>query len=460
MTQGNNVPSCLQSVKTHHPKVHMLLQRVAEEIFAKVEVAVSLDQQLETQVEQAITLGILQQRGDKIAFVEPKLQEDYLAQYAVNVLLPIWDDMSIFLEKIEQLYHCGILLGYDLALGARSLCTLTHEHSKDLINRVIEVANLRSNEDTTHEHFWHLYELFCAALPDLRPEPKPLANALEVIESVNPGAVKILYEIQGLLKQSQATAEAFYQEFISRSNPIFAEFVFTSLLILSQFDFQTAHRRATLLTGSSNPVEVKLGIAVLGRLNYNNAEQSELLAITLACFNTFLIQQDSEIASILTRAYGDLLDQSNEAIAKIVELSAHSDLVIRQQVAQVLCCRAEQFFQQDWYKVALFALLRKPLLHPEILGWLDSVIRRYVGTEPSCATQAIESLALNWDYIDHDDKALPDVVQSTLMELFNHRRDALAAALTQWFASKIPRLHRAATDIEHFFCISAIEQFK
>ncbi|MBW4694203.1 MAG: hypothetical protein KME27_20865 [Lyngbya sp. HA4199-MV5] len=451
MTQSNTAPGCWQSIKTNYPEVHAVLQQVAEAIYTQIEDAVPAGQDLTVQVEQAITLGFLEKQVDKIAFVEPALRADYLVQYAVKLLFSAWDDVSIFLDTVDHLYRCSVLLNYDRALGVRSLCTLAHEHGRDLVSRITEVATLRSNEGITHEQFWHLYELFCAALPNLQPEPRHLADALEVIANVNPGAGMIQYEMQGLLKQSQATVEAFYQEFTSRSNPLFVEFVFTTLLILSQFDLQTAHQRASLLTDSDDFIEVKLGIAVLGRLNYGGVKQSELLVVTLSCFNTFLMQPNVEVDSLLTRAYGDLLDQSDEAIAKFVELSSRSDLAIRQEAAQVLCCRAEQFHQQNWYKEALLSLLQKPLPHPELLKQIDFAVRRYVSTEPNFAIQVIEALALNWDYGNSVDNTLPDVTQYTLAELFNHRCDNLAAALTQWFASKIPRLHRAAYEIEHSF---------
>lgn len=451
MTKDNEMPDHWQLTQTQCPQIHTILQEVATNIYAQVEDSVSVDQKLESQVKEAVQLGFLERRADKIAFVESTIRSDYLAKCAVNALLSAWDDVNAFLDSIDHLYHCSIRLGYDRALGARSLSTLNHEHGKDLISRVIEVATLRSTEDITNEHFCHLYELFCASLPILRPKPESLANALEVIASIKPGGGIVLYEIQDLLKQSQPTVEAFYQEFSSRSNPLFGEYIFTTLLILSEFDLQTAHQKALLLTNSHDPVKIKLGIAVLGRLDYSDAERSELLAVTLACFSTFLNQQNVELDSVLTKAYGDLLDRSDEAIAQFVELSSRSDLAIRQEVAQVLFRRAEQSFQQDWYKTALFALLKKPLLHPDFLKQLDFAIRRYVDTEPNIAIQAIHVLALNWDYTDNADNTLPDVVQYTLKELFDDCRDELATALTQWFASTIPRLHRAASEIEHFF---------
>jgi hypothetical protein len=449
MTQNSNIPGSWQSIGANLPEVHETLQQVAKAIYIEIKDAVPVGQKIQT--ERAITLGFLKQQEDKVTFVELALQTEYLVEYAVNELVTSWDNVGIFLDNVSHLYRCSVLLNYNLALGSRSIFTLVHEHGKDLITRVIEVATLRSTEDISHDRFWHLYEVFCAALPDLRPEPEPLADAVELIASINPGAGKIQYEMQGLLKQSQETVEAFYQEFISRSNPLFTEFIFTTLLILSQFDFYTAHQRALSLTDSCDPVEVILGIAVLGRLDYSNAEEPELLAKTLSHFNEFLSQQNTETESILTKAYGDLLAQSDEAIAKFVELSSRSDLAIRQEAAQVLSRRAEEFFQEDWYKKALLALLQKPLLHPDFLKQLDFAIHRYVHNKLNVAIQFIEVLALNWSYTNNTDSTLPDVTQYTLRELFNHYRDELNASLTRWFASRIPRLHRAASEIEHFF---------
>lgn len=451
MTQSSDTSSCWQFIKIEQPEIHATLQDVAKVVYTEKKDAVSVNPQSGIQVEQAIALGLLKQQEDKVSFVESALQADYLVEYAVNELVATWDSVGIFLDNISHLYRCSVLLNYNLALGSQSISTLVYKHGKNLITRVIEVATLRGTEDISHDRFWHLYELFCAALPDLQPEPKPLADALEVIASINPGAGKIQYEMQGLLKQSKETVEAFYQEFTSRSNPLFIEFIFTTLLILSRFDFYVAHQRALSLTGSCDSVKVNLGIAVLGRLDYTEAEDPELLAKTLSRFNEFLLQQNIEIDSILTKAYGDLLDQSDEAIAKFLELSSRSDLAVRQEAAQVLFRRAEEFFQRDWYKDVLLTLLQKPLLHPEILKQLDFTIRRYVHNELNVAIQFIEVLALNWDYTNNTDSSLPDVTQYTLTELFNHYRDELNSALTRWFASRTPRLHRAASEIEHFF---------
>ncbi|MBD1853311.1 hypothetical protein [Leptolyngbya sp. FACHB-711] len=450
MTQNSNIPGSWQSTSADLPEVHEILQQVAKAIYIEAKEAVPIDQQ-KIQVERAIALGFLKQQEDEVTFVESALKADYLVEYAVNELVAAWDNVDVFLKNISHLYRCSILLNYNLALGSRSICSLVHEHGKDLITRIIEVATLRSTEDISHDRFWHLYEIFCAALPDLRPEPKPLVDALEVIASINLGAGKIQYEIQGLLKQSQEIVEAFYQEFTSRSNRLFIEFIFTTLLILSQFDFYTAHQRALSLTGSCDSVEANLGIAVLGRLNYSAAGQSDLLAKTLDRFNEFLLQQNTELDLILTKAYGDLLDHSDEAIVKFVELSSRSDLTIRQEAAQVLFRRAEESFQKDWYKQALLAVLQKPLLHLEILKQLDFAIRHYVHNEPGFAIRVIEVFALNWDYTNNTDNTLSDITRYTLTELFNHYRNELNSALTQWFASRIPRLHHAASEIEHFF---------
>lgn len=450
MAQNNDFSNCWQSISINHPEVHAVLQQVAKAIYTEIKDAVSIDQQ-KIQVEQSIALGFLKQQEDKVAFVELALQAEYLVEYAVNQLVSAWDDIGTFLDTVNHLYRCSVLLKYNLALGTRSLCTLAKEHSTDLISRVIEVATLRSTEDVSHENFWSLYELFCVGLPDLHPEPKLLADAVEVFARTKSGAGKVQDEMQGLLKQSQETVEAFYQEFISRSNSLFVELVFTTLLILSEFDFYTAHERALSFTDSNDAVKVNLGIAVLGRLNYNRAKQSELLVTTLTRFNEFLTQQDTEVASRLIRAYGDLLDHSDEAIANFLELSSRPDLAIRQEAVQVLLRRSEEFSQKDWYKNVLLTLLQKPLLNPEILNQLDFIFCRYVHNELNVAIQFIGVLALNWDYTNNTDSTLSDVIQYTLTELFNHYRDKLNASLTQWFASRIPQLHRAASEIEHFF---------
>jgi len=236
MTQSSDMPSSWQSITIKQPGVHAILQQVAEAIYTEINDAVSVNPQQEIQIEQAIALDFLKRQEDKVVFAESVLRADYLLKYATNGLISTWDDIGTFLDTVDHLCRVSILLGYDRALGAQSLCNLAHEHGKDLISRVNEAAILRSTEAVSHEHFWHLYDSFCAALSDLRPEPKPLADALEIIESVNPNAGKVQYEMQGLLMQSQEIVEAFYQEFISRSNPLFIEFIFTTLLILSQFD--------------------------------------------------------------------------------------------------------------------------------------------------------------------------------------------------------------------------------
>lgn len=448
MTESSNIPGSWQSISTDLPEVHETLQQVAKAIYTEIKGAVSVDQQ-KIQVERSLALGFLQQQDDKVIFINSTLQAEYLVKYAVNQLDSAWDDIGTFLDNVDHLYRCSLLLTYDLALGTRSLCTLAKEHSKDLVSRVIEVATLTSTGDISHENFLHLYELFCAGLPDLRPEPKPLVDAVEIFASIYPGAEEVQHKIQGLLQQSRETVEAFYQEFISRSNPLFIEFIFTTLLILSQFDFHVAHQRALSFTDSCDSLKVNLGIAVLGRLNYSHAEHPELLATTCTRFKEFLAQQDAEVDFRLARAYGYLLDYSDEAVAMFVELSSRADLALRQEAARVLLHRRE-FSQEDWYKNVLLTLLQKPLPHPDILKQLDFTISLYVHNELNVAVQAIEVLALNWDYTNTHN-TLADVVQHTLSELYNYSRDELNAALTRWFSSRIPRLHRAASEIEHLF---------
>ncbi|HLO89104.1 MAG TPA: hypothetical protein VK203_29420, partial [Nostocaceae cyanobacterium] len=268
--------------------------------------------------------------------------------------------------------------------------------------------------------------------------------------------------VEKLAARSENDAEMLYEEFLSWDNFLVVTMTANVLVGLSSLSLKKAHNYALSLFNSEKLIHKQIGIFALGRFHYNvNENYHEFLASTLAKLKTLQTKPNPETDHIIAEAYGNLIDQSEEALVAFLELaSRQDDLNLKSQIAKVLYNKAQKNYSKEWYKKAIFYLIKPPLLPPALLKqFIDYCIIYYAKTELTTALEVIEHLAINWDYINHqDDNKLPQVFNHTFLELYNNQREHFIDAFTRWFASNKPQLHIAALYIqEHFDSIPSPE---
>ncbi|MCA6504435.1 MAG: hypothetical protein IM585_16620 [Pseudanabaena sp. M135S2SP2A07QC] len=434
---------------------HKALQLVAAEIFRTEELGVSCTLVDKSTFPQAFSNNFLIESAGKINISNLEIRYNYLVRHAASSMLQVWDEFDRFLSVFEQINRLGFQLGYSYEICSSGLRVLNQEYEKDVINRLSEVAIELENKKNSL--FWNLPSIVYEILADLKFESKSLANALEhIIKITNNGLVtrQLSQAVESLAATSQVNADILYNEFLGRLDSPVVYLSISVLLGLAKFSLQEAHRRALALARSEQLIYRRVGISCLGYFQYSNDEiHQRLLKVTIDCFEAFRETINPEIDADLAKAYGNLTGKSEKAQRAFMELTSRDNLTIKDQVAQILVLKSNEAFNQSWYREAIFNLTQPSLPSLGMIERLSFCIQQhYVKNEPDTALDMIEAFAANWDYcIADEDKDLPNILYTTLIELYNNHLEILLKGITRWFASSNQRLHLAAWKVQLHF---------
>lgn len=434
---------------------HKALQLVAAEIFRTEELGVSCTLVDKSTFPQAFSNNFLIESAGKINFSNLEIRYNYLVRHAASSMLQVWDEFDRFLSVFEQINRLGFQLGYSYEICCSVLLILNQEYDKDVINRLSEVAIELENKKNSL--FWNLPSIVYEILPNLKFESKSLANALKnIIQITNNGFVagQLHQAIESLAAISQINADILYNEFLEYLDSPVVNLTISVLLGLAKLSLQESHSRALLLARSEQLIYRRIGISCLGYFQYSNDEiHQRLLKVTIDCLGTFRETINPEIDADLAKAYGNLTGKSEKAQRAFIELASRDNLTIKNQVAQILVLKANEAFNQSWYREAIFNLTQPSLPSLKMIEQLSFCIKQhYVKNEPDTALDIIEAFAANWDYrISEEDKDLPNILYTTLTELYNNHLEILLKGITRWFASSNQQLHLAAWKVQLYF---------
>lgn len=447
-----NITPHWQHIQSNNPDIHIALQYVATAIYQNKEKEILFSKNEELKLTSAIEFGSLTKNNNKIAFYDRNVQLEYLARYAANLALDVWDNIDKFSEVFKKIHRHSFYLSYNYELCNIVLIILNQEHKKDITSLLSEIA-LHKNQEVKGI-FWILFTPFCKVLLNLNLEPKLLGDKLEILlQSIN-GIVDIYPAVEKLAARSESDADVLYQEFLSRDNSLVINLIPNVIVGLASLSLPKAHNYALCLANSDKLVHQKMGIFALGRFNYSGDENNhKLLVSTLAKLKILQMKPNPDSDYILAQTYGNLIDQSAEALVAFLELaSRQDDLNLKMQIAKFLYLEQQKYGSNQWYKDVLFELVKPPLLPIEVLKQLDLCLIHYANIEPNTALKLIEHLAINWDYSNHqDNNKLTEIFSNTLLELYNNKREYFIDAFTSWFTSNKPQLHLLAWHIQEYF---------
>lgn len=399
----------------------------------------------------ALELDLLKSDNNGLAFSDPDIRRDYLVRHVADLALGAWDDPAAFAGVIDDVQHRTLDFGTRREVTTVVLLVLARDHDKDVIGCMGEVARLGSEGEGRNYLFWELYRPFCEALPELAVEPPELTETLEsVLEAAaNDGTLGWIYgSVEKLAARSRADAEALYEIFASRPDSPVVAFTANALVGLAKFDLPEAHRCALGLTEKEQPTLRRVGIAALGRFDYSGGERPDLLESGWERLETLKAEPNPEIGQALARAYGNLLDQKRGAAEALVELATRPDPAAQHQLAAILSIQDDEARSEPWYRSALLRLARVPTSHAGTWRELDHCASDCAKDDPELAVEFMEAVVVGRDYGARGEEGeLPEMLGSTFSELMVNHPEALAAAVTRWFASGERRLHRAARDV-------------
>jgi hypothetical protein len=435
--------------------VHTALQWVAEEIFQTGELTIPASHESKNDIEQALSRNFLIETDGQITFSNSDVRYEYLARHSANLLFQAWEKLEEFSEIFNQTCRYGFKFDHSREICETVLLILSQEQVKDIIGRISEVAN-QGVEGQRNGLFWNLFHPFCKVLHNLEFEPKSLADALEnVIRATGADYAggQLYPAIENLAARSRLDADILYHEFLERSDSLVINLTISVLLGLAQSSLQEAHHHAMDLVKSDVLIYRRIGISALGHFQYADSDEHRiLLNDTLDKLENFREMPNPDINDIMVQAYGNLVEKSEEAKKRVIELALSNDLATKNQIAHILFLKAREAFDNPWYREAVFNLIQHPIPSLGAVEQLDSCIRYYVGNEPDTALDIIEALVINWDYSSTEEgKELPNILDGTLLELYNSHQNILFKRITHWFASNNQRLHRAAWKVQSYF---------
>ncbi len=439
-----------QRIRRNHPDAHSALRRVAELTYEQYGEPVSLPAG-EDDPSAALELGLLERNDDGIVFSDLDVRRDYLVRYVADLALGAWDDPKEFARALDDARDRTLDLGTRREVTTIVLLVLARDHGKDIVGRMGEVARSGAGSEDRNDLFWGLYHPFCEALPEITVEPGELADALEAVFEATSNDLTggfVYGAVEKLATRSRAGAEVLYEVFTSRPDSPVVSFAANALVGLANFDLPEAHRRALDLTDSEQPTLRRAGIAGLGRFDYARSEHPELLESTWKRLQALKAMPDPEIGQALARAYGNLLGQKPEVTEALVELAARPDLATLHQIAAILSAQTREARSEPWYRSALLRLARVPTSYSATWRELDHCASDCAKDDPELAVEFMEAVVVGRDYGARGVKGeLTEMLGSTFSELMVNHPEALAAAVTRWFASGERRLHRAARDV-------------
>jgi hypothetical protein len=424
------------------------LRRVAELTYEQYGKPIDLAGECDPSV--ALELGLLERGDDGVAFTDPDVRRDYLVRHVADLALAAWDDLEQFARALDDARDRNLDLGGRREVTVVVLLVLARDHGKDVVGRLTEVARSGAGGEDRNNLFWSLYHPFCEALPELPAESGELADALEAVfeAASNDLANGLIYgAVEKLAARTRTDAEALYEVFVSHPDSPAVSFTANALVGLANFDVYEAHQRALDLAGAEQPTLRRAGIAALGRFDYTSG-RPDLLESTWERLQTLKVTQDPEISPALALAYGNLLGQKPEAAEGLVELAARPDPAAQHQVAAVLSMQDDAAHSEPWYRRALLALARVPTSRAGTWQVLDHCAFACAKDDSQLAGEFMEAVVVGRNYgAQGEEGNLPEMLRSTFPEMMVNHPQAIADAVTRWFASGERRLHRAARDV-------------
>jgi Asp-tRNA(Asn)/Glu-tRNA(Gln) amidotransferase C subunit len=449
-----------ERLKDEDPDTHQVLQKVAAAAFQlKIEPvpldAVDADTEKieETDFLEIEEVEFEQEEKTCVSFSAGDMRVEYISRHAAEMIVEDWDDPVAFADSFSNVQHRTTRLGVRAEATKEVLRLLSSAYGKDVVSKTAEIAEI-DNHQGRHP-LWEVFPALCNALPKLDVEAVQLAESLgPMLEVVSGDAAggSIYRAIREIASESQEKAEELFAAFIDREESPVISLASNALLGLSSHDLEEAHERALELTRSDTPVITRIGIDVLGKLDYSGDE--DLMTSSMERLADLKEGTDPEIDYVIARAYGNLVDQTDEAKEALIELSSRPDPRTHRHISKALYSLDDPF-GEAWYQKVLAQLAGAGLDDPTAIENLDVHISQLVEESPGTVVEVLEEFVLS----STDGSVLTDVFDSSVSKLLETHFAELEKAITQWFASTDSRLHRAAAGLaDHHFHATAGEE--
>jgi len=155
---------------------------------------------------------------------------------------------------------------------------------------------------------------------------------------------------------------------------------------------------------------------------------------------------DPEIDYVLARAYGNLVDETDDAKEALIELSSRPDPRTHNQITQALYALNDAL-DEPWCREVLAQLAGASTKDSTVLDNLDLHLSELAEKAPSTVVEVLSEFVQASTQETAKTGALTEIFNSSISTLLEQHPAELETAITTWFASGDPRLHRAAAAV-------------
>jgi hypothetical protein len=446
-----------QRIQHENPQAHRALQIVAEKIFDEGCKSIKINTDDQSTIEIGITLGYLSWDEDKIVYQDFNLLEEYLICYVLNVIDSEWNNF----EKVVGIFRKNERLHYQIGISSnlnkKVLLLLVKEYDKDLFDFIVKASSLRISNESRYD-FLRLYESFCEILPELEVEAESIIYILDSIcadpaqETISENYA-IGKAIEKIATRKRDIGENLYTLLMSRcANKPYIHQIYSILRAIAKMDIIEAHTRALNLTTRIEPVVRRVGIQILGELEYQDPDSNTLLNLTLKKFKELRKSSHPEINAQLVSACENLTKYTEEAQEAFINFAKDSNPLIWKNTLSSLWGLSKCNYSTNWYKESIVNFVKVQKCSLEDLKVLDCCISEYIQDDADFMLDLVEFIAKNWYSSNHiNSEKLIDGLDSTFSHLNHSQHEKLSFRFTQWIASEKLYLHLLAFETVSYF---------
>jgi hypothetical protein len=445
-----------KKIQQENSEAHRALQIVAEKIFDEGCKSIKVNTDDQSTIEIGIALEYLSWEEDKIVYRDLNLLEEYLVYYVLNVIDNKWNSF----EKVVGIFRKNERLHYQIGISSnlnkKVLLLLVKEYNKDLFDFIIKASSLRTSNESQYD-FLRLYKSFCEILPELEVEAKSIISILDAIcadpdqETISENHA-IGKAIEKIATKEKDIGETLYTLLMSRVNKPYIYQIYSILRSIAKTNIVEAHTRALGLTTRTEPVVRRVGIQILGELEYQDPDSSTLLNLTLENFQELRKSSHPETDWALISAYENLTKYTEEAQQAFINFAKDPNPLIWKNTLSSLWGLSKNNYSMTWYKKSIVNFVKIQKYSLEELKLLDYCISEYIQDDPDFMLDLVGFIAKNWYSSNHINREkLTEGLDSTFSHLNHAQNEKLSFRFTQWIASEKLYLHLLAFEIVSYF---------
>lgn len=265
---------------------------------------------------------------------------------------------------------------------------------------------------------------------------------------------------EGLVAKQPDFARRLLTELLKQDKPYIVGYVSNLYKNLSKNNEHEIHKELCALKAHKSKYVLIAVADALGSLDYKSSKNQSLIMQTINVLQELEEKESDEINRVIAFAYMSLLDYSEHAKMKIVELSESEQFLVQGGVSHVLFLTQEKYGKEPWFSDALLHLSNVSCDHKGIMDDLDCILAGLIENNDNWDLAEIFFIAwlLQSDY--HSKKVrLSELFDSTFAAFIN-RHANFEKLLTTLFNHDDFVIHRAVSEIVSYCHVHKVSHLK